>query len=83
MTSRVLLYGAIGYAGKLIAESAKNNGLELILAGRNQSLLAAVANELSLNFQVFGLDDPQAIALTLGLLVGLPSYGSEYWLVPF
>ncbi|OYD90070.1 hypothetical protein CDG76_32505 [Nostoc sp. 'Peltigera membranacea cyanobiont' 210A] len=65
MTSRVLLYGATGYAGKLIAESAKNNGLELILAGRNQSSLAAVANELSLDFRVFGLDDPQAIARSL------------------
>ncbi|MBN3879575.1 saccharopine dehydrogenase NADP-binding domain-containing protein [Nostoc sp. JL23] len=65
MTSRVLLYGATGYAGKLIAESAKNNGLELILAGRNQSSLAAVANELSLDFRVFGLDAPQAIARSL------------------
>ncbi|MEH2123819.1 saccharopine dehydrogenase family protein [Nostoc sp.] len=65
MTSRVLLYGATGYAGKLIAESAKNNGLELILAGRNQSSLAAVAKELSLDFRVFGLDDRQAIARSL------------------
>ncbi|MEH1809866.1 saccharopine dehydrogenase family protein [Nostoc sp.] len=65
MTSRVLLYGATGYAGKLIAESAKNNGLELILAGRNQSSLAAVANELSLDFRVFGLDAPQVIARSL------------------
>ncbi|MFK0734544.1 MAG: saccharopine dehydrogenase family protein, partial [Gloeotrichia echinulata HAB0833] len=65
MTERVLLYGATGYAGKLIAASAKNNGLELILAGRNQNSLATEAQKLNLDFRVFGLDDPQAIAHSL------------------
>ncbi|HEY9597595.1 MAG TPA: saccharopine dehydrogenase NADP-binding domain-containing protein [Cyanophyceae cyanobacterium] len=65
MTSKMLLYGATGYVGKLIAESAKKNGLELILAGRNQSSLAAQANQLSLEFRVFGLDDENTIAQSL------------------
>lgn len=65
MTSKALLYGATGYAGKLIAACAKNNGLELILAGRNQSLLAAQANQLGLDFRVFGLDNREAIERSL------------------
>ncbi len=65
MTSRVLLYGATGYAGKLIATSAKSQGLELILAGRNQSSLVTEADKLSLDFRVFGLDDPNAIARSI------------------
>ena len=62
MTSRLLLYGATGYAGKLIAALAKSKGLELILAGRNQSSLAAEADKLSLDFRVLGLDNPNVIA---------------------
>ncbi|YAF94484.1 MAG: trans-acting enoyl reductase family protein [Nodularia sp. CChRGM 3473] len=65
MTSKMLLYGATGYAGKLIAEFAKSQGIELILAGRSQNSLAAVAKELNLDFRVFGLDDQQAIARSL------------------
>ena len=61
MTSKVLLYGANGYVGELIAKLAKSHALELILAGRNQSLLAAVANKLDLECRVFGLDNSQVI----------------------
>ncbi len=71
MTSQVLLYGATGYAGKLIAASAKSNGLELILAGRNQSSLAAVADKLSLDFRVVGLDNPNAIARCIEDVTGV------------
>ncbi|MBE9007925.1 saccharopine dehydrogenase NADP-binding domain-containing protein [Fortiea sp. LEGE XX443] len=65
MTAKVLLYGATGYAGKLIAETAKNQGVELILAGRNQSALMSEAKKLGFDFRVFSLDDSQAIAHSL------------------
>ena len=65
MTSELLLYGATGYAGKLIAALAKSEGLDLILAGRNQSSLAAEADKLSLDFRVVSLDDPNAIARSI------------------
>ncbi|MBD2487490.1 trans-acting enoyl reductase family protein [Aulosira sp. FACHB-615] len=65
MTAKVLLYGATGYAGKLIAETAKSQGVELILAGRNQGALVSVAEKLNFDFRVFSLDDAQAIAQSL------------------
>lgn len=65
MTAKVLLYGATGYAGKLIAETAKRQGVELILAGRNQSALMTAAEKLNFDFRVFSLDDSQAIAQSL------------------
>ncbi|MBD2439269.1 trans-acting enoyl reductase family protein [Nostoc sp. FACHB-110] len=65
MAAKVLLYGATGYAGKLIAETAKSQGVELILAGRNQSGLVSIAEQCNFDFRVFGLDDFQAIARAL------------------
>ncbi|BBD59024.1 saccharopine dehydrogenase [Nostoc sp. HK-01] len=65
MTAKVLLYGATGYAGKLIAETAKSQGVDLILAGRNQSTLVLAAEKLNFEFRVFSLDDSQAIAQSL------------------
>ncbi len=62
MASKVVLYGATGYAGNLIANTAKNQGIELILAGRSQSSLTALANQLNLEFRVFSLDNSQVIA---------------------
>jgi len=65
MSTKLLLYGATGYAGKLIASTAKSQDLELILAGRNESSLAATAKELGLEYRVFGLDKPQDIIRSL------------------
>ncbi len=61
MTAKVLLYGATGYVGKLIAQLAKRDSLDLILAGRNQELVAAQANKLGLEFRVFSLDSSAVI----------------------
>jgi short subunit dehydrogenase-like uncharacterized protein len=61
MTAKVLLYGATGYVGKLIAQLAKRESLDIILAGRNQELVAAQANKLGLEFRVFSLDSSAAI----------------------
>ena len=35
MTGNILIYGATGYTGKLIARVAHEQGLKPILAGRN------------------------------------------------
>ncbi|MGL5939974.1 MAG: saccharopine dehydrogenase family protein [Waterburya sp.] len=56
MTAKVLLYGATGYVGQLIAQLAKRNALNLILAGRNQDSVTATANKLGLAFRVFDLN---------------------------
>ncbi|MEH2329992.1 hypothetical protein [Nostoc sp.] len=38
---------------------------------------------IKLGKQSSSWEEVRLIALTLGLLVGLSSYGSKYWLVPF
>lgn len=62
---RVLIYGANGYTGALIAEEAARRGLKPILAGRNRDALDALAQRLSLTRCVFELDDPAEIARNL------------------
>ncbi|MEO5558233.1 MAG: saccharopine dehydrogenase NADP-binding domain-containing protein [Dokdonella sp.] len=59
---RILIYGANGYTGVLIAEEAVRRGLKPILAGRNRGALEALAQRLSLTCRVFDLDDPAEIA---------------------
>jgi short subunit dehydrogenase-like uncharacterized protein len=59
--SRILVYGANGYTGRLIAEKAAATGLEVVLAGRTASKLEPLAARLKLPWRAFGLDDPQAL----------------------
>jgi short subunit dehydrogenase-like uncharacterized protein len=59
--SRLLLYGATGYTGELIARAAVAQGRSPILAGRNQAAVAALARELSCEHRVAALDDPAAL----------------------
>jgi short subunit dehydrogenase-like uncharacterized protein len=53
---KLLLYGASGYTGELLARAARRVGLAPILAGRTQAKLGALAAELNLPFRVFGLE---------------------------
>lgn len=55
-----LLYGATGYTGELLAREAARRGLRPLLAGRNATAVAALANELELPWRAFALtDSPQ------------------------
>jgi short subunit dehydrogenase-like uncharacterized protein len=63
MSQTVLLYGATGYAGRLIAaEGARTwnegNGfpVRMLLAGRDGAALEALARKYGVSFRVFGLD---------------------------
>lgn len=56
----VLLYGANGFMGELIAREAARQGLPITLAGRTESGLAALSAELGLPYRVFALDDAEA-----------------------
>lgn len=56
MIARVLLYGATGYTGQLIARRAKATGLPLILAGRQESKLQALAASLEFAYRVASLE---------------------------
>ena len=61
----MLIYGANGYTGELIAREAVRRGLTPTLAGRNAPALAALARALDLPCRVFSLDDAKTLQETL------------------
>ncbi|MBM9593585.1 saccharopine dehydrogenase family protein [Roseitranquillus sediminis] len=56
--STLLIYGATGYTGRLVAEEAALQGLRVVLAARNQRELERLAHELGLSWRSFALDEP-------------------------
>src|SRR5215470_3341592 len=65
-TKQFLIYGATGYTGKLTARTAKEKGLEPILAGRNETKLAAVVEPLGLEWRAFNLSEQEKLDSALG-----------------
>lgn len=61
MSGALLVYGANGYTGELIAREAVRRGLKPVLAGRSAPRLEPLAAELGLTARVFGLEDPAAL----------------------
>lgn len=61
MPNDVLIYGANGYTGELVAAEAKARGHAPILAGRNREALEGLASRLGLPFRVAPLDDAGAL----------------------
>jgi len=57
----LLLYGANGYTGALIAREAVRRGLRPVLAGRSPERLRPLAAELGCEVRAFGLGDPAAL----------------------
>jgi saccharopine dehydrogenase (NAD+, L-lysine-forming) len=64
-SGRVLLYGATGFSGRLLAERLNRQGIDLVLAGRNPVRVAAIAERLSLDFRIFSLEDSLQIDYAL------------------
>ena len=56
-----ILYGANGYTGELTARMAVQAGMRPLLAGRNAPAVAALAQELGLDYRVVGLDDANGV----------------------
>jgi short subunit dehydrogenase-like uncharacterized protein len=76
MTRRLSIYGATGYTGRLLAESAVRAGLRPILAGRSEAVLATLARSLDLPHRVAPLDDADRLdALLSGIHVVLNAAG--------
>lgn len=68
--TKLMIYGATGYTGRMAAEHAKAAGTPLVLAGRSRESLSRLAAELGVEYRVFSLDDPAAIHDSLaGVLV--------------
>ena len=61
MPASILVYGANGYTGQLVAREARARGVEVILAGRNGPEVQAIADELGFEARIFGLDVPSTI----------------------
>jgi len=58
-TKQLMIYGAYGYTGELIAREAVAQNLHPILAGRNAGRLVKLAGELDLYHRAFDLAHPQ------------------------
>ena len=65
MRETLLIYGANGYTGALIAGLAAERGLRPVLAGRNAAALAALAARTGCRFRVAPLDDAGALDAAL------------------
>ncbi|MFN3334342.1 MAG: saccharopine dehydrogenase NADP-binding domain-containing protein, partial [Caldilinea sp.] len=61
MDTPALIYGANGYTGELTARIAVEQGLRPILAGRNETQVAAIAARLDLPYRIAMLDDAASL----------------------
>lgn len=59
----LLIYGATGYTGSMVAEQAKRANLNMEIAGRDATKLAQLARQLDVPYRVFELDSPMEAAL--------------------
>ncbi len=62
MSAPILVYGAYGYTGRLIARLARERGIAVVLAGRDAAKTREIAEATGHDHRVFGLDDPTALA---------------------
>ena len=61
----LLIYGAYGYTGRLVASEALAAGLRPILGGRDARVVAAVAEPLGLDHRATSLDDERGLDAAL------------------
>lgn len=61
MQNQLLLYGANGYTGKLIAKLAATYNLQPILAGRTEANIKPLAAELQLPYRIIDLDNKEQL----------------------
>ena len=65
MAPTILIYGATGYTGKLVAMQARETHLSFEVAGRNGPQVTALAEQLDVPCRIFALDDPETIIASL------------------
>jgi short subunit dehydrogenase-like uncharacterized protein len=63
--NQLLLYGANGYTGILIAKYAAQYGLQPILAGRKEEAIKSLAEELNLPYKIIDLDNTEQLKAAL------------------
>lgn len=62
----LMIYGATGYTGSMVARQAKAAGLDFFIAGRDPDKLAKLAEELNVPHRVFALDDRAVLMREMG-----------------
>jgi len=62
---KILVYGSYGYTGQLIVEHAIKQGLQMILAGRDEKQLGAQAEKYKLEYRVFAVENTTALDAAL------------------
>ena len=67
--SRLLIYGAAGYTGRMAAERAKALGLDFEIAGRNAKRLESLAAQLDVPYRVFDTNDAQGSLSGISVLL--------------
>jgi short subunit dehydrogenase-like uncharacterized protein len=72
--TKLMVYGAAGYTGRMAATNAWNAGVELVLAGRvqDEAKFIALASELGVEYRLFAVDDlaaAQAALSDIGVLL--------------
>ncbi len=65
MKKKLMIYGATGYSGKLVAEAAKARGMAPVLAGRNEEKVKAIADRLGMQYRAFDLSNAKRIDASL------------------
>ena len=68
MPAKIVLFGATGYTGRLVAEALVARGERPLLAGRSASRLAELRSELGgeLETAVAEIGDPSSVRALLG-----------------
>ncbi|MDH3729213.1 MAG: saccharopine dehydrogenase NADP-binding domain-containing protein, partial [Myxococcales bacterium] len=61
MSAKILVYGSYGYTGDLIARFAKEDGVDIVLSGRNPHRLREQAEAHGFDSIAADLTDPQSI----------------------
>jgi len=61
MKKKLMIYGATGYSGKLLAGAARARGMDPVLAGRSEEKVKAVADRLGMKYRVFDLGDAKQV----------------------
>jgi short subunit dehydrogenase-like uncharacterized protein len=63
--SRIMVYGATGFTGRLVAEAAQALDCEIVLAGRDAGRVDAAARPFGFATRAFALDEPARIVAAL------------------
>ncbi len=66
-----LIYGSYGYTGQLIVDRALQQGLNPVLAGRDEKKVRAQAESLDLEYRAFSLDNTPALYSALEAVEGV------------